>query len=75
MKYWSYNEYDPDSPHADETGGYVVTLSEEDIVKEYWNWWYGKMCEKFGKEEVDKNYSVQDCIEDWVIGRWAWEST
>ena len=74
MKYWSYNEYDPDSPLADETGGYVVTLSEEEILKNYWPWWYGKMCEKFGEEYVNKNYSVQDCIEDWCIVNWAWES-
>ena len=29
MRYYSYNEYDPESPLADETGGYVVTKSED----------------------------------------------
>jgi hypothetical protein len=75
MKYWSYNEYDPDSPLADASGGYVVTLSEEEILKRYWDYWYGRMCEKFGAEHVNANYSVQDCLDDWVIGNWAWEST
>jgi hypothetical protein len=74
MKYWCYNEYDPGSPYADDDGGYVVTLSEEEILKQYWDYWYGKMCEKFGKEHVNANYSVQDCLDDWVIVNWAWES-
>jgi hypothetical protein len=74
MRYWCYNEYDPGSPLADDNGGYVVTLSEKEILDQYWNYWYGKMCEKFGKEHVNANYSVQDCIDDWVIVNWAWES-
>jgi hypothetical protein len=69
MRYFSYNEYDPDHPD----GGYVVTVSEEDISRDYYEFWYGKMCEKFGKEHVDANYSSDDCIEDWVIIHWAWE--
>lgn len=73
MKYYSYNEYDPESPFADETGGYVITLSEEDIIKQYWDYWYGAMCRKFGKEHVDNTYSKQECIEDFCIIHWAWE--
>jgi hypothetical protein len=74
MKYYSYNEYDPDSPLADENGGYVVTLSEQEIIDYYWNYWYGRMCEKFGKEHVDNTYSKEDCIDDFVVVHWAWES-
>jgi hypothetical protein len=74
VKYYSYNEYDPESPNADETGGYVVTLSEEEILKDYWEWWYLRMCMKFGKEHVDENYSPADCIDDWCVVHWAWES-
>lgn len=73
MKYYSYNEYDPDSPLADHTGGYVVTLSEEEILNQYWDYWYGRMCQKFGKDEVDDIYNKQDCIDDWVVVHWAWE--
>ena len=30
------------------------------------------MCKKYGKEEVDKNWSFEDCLEDWIIIYWAW---
>lgn len=73
MRYYSYNEYDPESPLADEKGGYVVTLSEEDIREKYWPYWYGKMCKKFGKETVDQNYCFEDCLYDWCVVNWAWE--
>ncbi len=73
MRYFSYNEYDPDSPRADELGGYVVTMSEEEIRKQYYPYWYGKMCEKFGKEHVDENYCFKDCLVDWQVVNWAWE--
>lgn len=68
MRYWSYNE------QLNEIDSQVVTLSEEDILNYYWGWWYDKMCKKFGKEVVDRDYSKQDCIDDWVISHWAWES-
>ena len=74
MKYYSYNEYDPESPQADDDGGYVVTMSEQNIKDEYWLYWYEKMCKKYGSDKVDKDYSLQDCIDDWVAVNWAWES-
>jgi hypothetical protein len=70
MRYYSYNEYDPD--HPDE--GYVVTLSEDDIRKEYYPYWYKKMCDKYEQAYVDEHYSFEDCLEDWTIVHWAWES-
>lgn len=73
MRYFSYNEYDPDSPHADEMGGYVVTMSEDEIRREYYPYWYGKMCEKYGKEYVDANYSFEECLLDWQCVHWAWK--
>lgn len=69
MKYYSYNEYISE-PGIDD---YVETKSEEDIRKDYWPYWYNQMCKKFGKEYVDANYTIQDCIDDWVIVNWAWE--
>jgi hypothetical protein len=33
------------------------------------------MVSKFGKEAVDAGYCKDDCIDDWVIVNWAWEST
>jgi len=68
MRYYSYNEYveDPDINS-------VVTVSEEDVRRDYWPFWYGKMCEKYGKEHVDANYSFEECLEDWIVVNWAWE--
>lgn len=69
MKYWSIG-------YPDEDGNDVVeTLSEREIVEQYWHYWYGRMCDKYGKEHVDAHYTVQDCIDDWVVVHWAWEST
>jgi hypothetical protein len=33
------------------------------------------MCEKYGKEIVDANYSFEDCLDDWIVVHWAWEVT
>ena len=68
MKYWCISY--PDENDID----VVETLSEDEIIKQYWPYWYGKMCEKFGKEHVDENYSHQDCIDDWTVVHWAWRS-
>lgn len=70
MRYYSYNEYDPDHPD----GGYVVTLSEDDIRKDYYPYWYKKMCDKYEQAYVDEHYSFEDCLEDWTIVHWAWKS-
>ena len=69
MRYWCYNEYTED-PDANP----VVTKSEAEILHEYWPHWYGQMCKKFGKEHVDENYSFHDCLDDWIVVNWAWES-
>jgi hypothetical protein len=69
-RYYSYNEFDEDF----EEYGYVVTKSEDEIREEYWPYWYGKMCDKFGKENVDSKYTFEDCLDDWIVVNWAWES-
>lgn len=73
MRYWCYNE-----PVWDEYGeavdNVVVTVSDQEIIDTYYPWWYSKMVEKFGKEKVDSTYTKEDCIDDWVIVNWAWES-
>ena len=73
MRYFSYNEFDSDNPLSDDTGGYVQTLSEEDIRREYYPYWYKKMCEKYGQERVDNDYTFEDFLGDWIIVHWAWE--
>lgn len=68
MRYFTYIE------PGEEGEGIYVTLSEEEIKAEYYPYWYGKMCRKFGKEHVDKNYSFEECLEDWRVIHWAVES-
>lgn len=68
MRYFTYIE------PGEEDEEVHVTLSEDEIRNEYYPYWYGKMCKKFGKENVDKNYSFEDCLEDWRIIHWAVES-
>jgi hypothetical protein len=70
MKYYTYIE--PTS--AEDMTPLYITMSEEEILKEYWEYWYGKMCAKFGQEHVDANYSTKECIEDWCVVHWAQES-
>ena len=71
MRYFCYNSiYD-----AEQNGAEIVTISEDKIRRQNWGDWYRKMCNKFGKEHVDKNYSFHDCLEDWIVVNWAWEST
>jgi hypothetical protein len=74
MRYFSYNEYDPESQLADSTGGYIATLSEAEIREQYFPYWQKKMFEKYGEEHVRANYSFEDCLEDWKTIHWAWES-
>lgn len=70
MLYYSYNE-----PDVDANGNMIhniITKSEQEIINEYYNYWYERMCDKFGKEHVDANYTKYDCIDDWIIINWAW---
>ena len=66
MRYYSFNEHDED-------GGRIVTLSEDEIKARYWDYWYGKMTDKYGKEHVDANYCWEDCLDNWIVVHWAWE--
>ena len=68
MRYFSYNTFKTD-PSID---SYVETVSEEEIRKDYYPWWYEKMCKKYGKEHVDETYSFEHCLDDWCTVHWAW---
>jgi hypothetical protein len=71
MKYYTYVE--PTS--SEDMEPMYITLSEEEILKEYWDYWYERMCNKFGKEVVDSSYASPDCIDDWITVHWAWQSS
>jgi hypothetical protein len=50
-----------------------IILTEEDILKEYWEFWSRKMTEKYG---LDHEWITEkNCIEDWIAGHWALEIT
>ena len=66
MRYFSFNEFDGES-------GWVSTLSEDDIRRDYFPYWQKRMIDKFGEEYYNANYSFEDCLNDWIIGNWAWE--
>ena len=73
MRYWSYNEPVWDSD-GNIIGNEVITKSDDEIIKEFYPYWRGRMIEKFGEEIVDCRFSELDCIDDWVVVNWAWES-
>lgn len=66
MRYYSYNEM------TDDGGNEVVTVSEEYIRQTYYPYWQKRMQES-GKNLEDYNFA--DCLFDWVVVNWAWEST
>ena len=46
-------------------------VTEDELREQYWPYWYGKMCEKYGKEYVDSKFDFEDCLMDWKIVHWA----
>lgn len=66
MRYWTicYPE-----PHA--TQDFDIdrweTLSDQEILDSYWEWWSGKMLEKGPNDSC----TIENCITDWVIVHWA----
>lgn len=73
MRYWSYNEPVWDSD-GNIIGNEVITKSDDDIIKEFYPYWRKRMIEKFGEGIVDCRFNELDCIDDWVVVNWAWES-
>ena len=67
MKYYAYTYPTPSGLDI------TRTLSEGQILVEYSPFWFEEMYRKFGKEYVDKHYTKEDCIMDWVVVNWAWE--
>jgi len=67
MRYYTHQTFD-------NIKSYIITQSEEDIRKDYYPYWYGNMCDKFGKECVDTNYTFEDCLDDYKIVTFAQEA-
>lgn len=74
MRYFCYHE--PIWDHNEVIiGDQIITKSEDEIRAEYFPWWQERMIEKFGKEEYEKTYSFEECLEDWCTTNWACEVT
>ena len=71
MRYFRYSEHQ-DSENKDFRAN-TVTLSEQEVLNYYWDCWYSSMCEKYGKQTVDQEYTQTDCIKDWKAAHRAWE--
>jgi hypothetical protein len=70
MKYYSYNEYDPD-PNART----IKTFSEQEILDIYYPYWKEQMIKKFGEKVFYEVYDTKEsCISDWIVINWAWET-
>ena len=75
VRYWSFDEWVKTDPLMEGCSNNTVTLSEQEILDSYYPFWYDRLCKNYSKEYVDANFSKEDCIEEWVIIHWAWEST
>ena len=72
MKYYCYNSYtlNEDGSHNPCVKIYI----EAEILKEWREYWKEKVIYRCG-EEYFKTLSEKDCIEDWIMVNWAWETT
>ena len=64
MKFWTIVEPgDNDVP-------IYTTLSEEQILMEYFDYWSGRM-KSVGKHD---EINPENCVYDWCVVHWAWET-
>ena len=69
MRYFRFNQPSDKKDCTYET----VTKSEDEIINEYWDFWYKKMIRKYGKTTVDSKYGRAHCIRDWCKIKHAWQ--
>ena len=72
MRYFCFN--DPDINEEGKLIDNITTVSERWIRDNYYPYWQEQMYKKFGKDYVDKNYCFEDCLDQWIVVNWAWES-
>lgn len=64
MRYFKYNE------GQDNNGiDHIAVKSEQEILDEYWDYWFDEMSRVHDDFEV----SEEDCLADFVNIHWAWE--
>lgn len=64
MRWYTYNE------PSDNGDNEVHTVNEEWIMVNYFPWWSGEMRRRGKGPQISK----ENCIEDWIVTHWAWES-
>lgn len=64
MRYWTIVE-----PNDNDIPVYT-TMSENEILEEYFDYWSNKM-KSVGKHNL---ISPENCIYDWCVIHWAWET-
>lgn len=68
MRYFTYVE--PTS--VDDPTPLFVTMSEEQILDSYWEYWSEKMLES---GRITEDINPRNCIDDWRVIHWAVETT
>lgn len=69
MRYWTYFR-----PIYDSSEEEYITMSEEEIIQQYYPRWRKMKIKKYGEDYVNKTFCKEDCIDEWVCIRNAWES-
>lgn len=64
MTSWCYVEPGPDGEAV------FVTMTDAEIIAEYFPYWSEQMRKKFGEDESMITHA--ECIGDWVVVHWAW---
>lgn len=72
MRHWLFAE-----PVGTTNEPVWMVYSDEAIIAEYWDAWHrqGIAYNKAHGLDVNKNISAHNCIQDWVVVRWAVEAT
>lgn len=66
MKYWTIVY--PDANTLGEEYTHWETLSEKEIIEQYWIYWFTKM---INNQQPLEELTTERCIQDWCIVHWA----
>ena len=73
MRFWSFVEMDTNT--AGEIYAKSVTMSDQEILDYYWEWWSNKMKEVIvsGRKTSISHEDIteENCIDDFCIVHWA----
>ncbi len=73
MRYWTICF--PDTNSLGDEYDKWETLSDKDILDQYWEWWSGQMKRAYYEKRLHGGglelITPERCIEDWCIVHWA----